>query len=104
MNTVLEGSSVNMCYNRVYMPGHSTSHQLVHPYHVFSEALDNKRKGRLLFGDISKAFDRVWHAGVIQELNNFEITSEPNSWFSSYLSERKQRVLHHVCTSSYGGL
>ena len=36
-----------------FMPGHSTTHQLVHLYHVFSEALDNKQKGRLVFGDIS---------------------------------------------------
>ena len=40
-----------------FMSGHSTTYQLVHLYHVFSEALDNKQKGRLVFGDISKAFD-----------------------------------------------
>ena len=87
-----------------FMPGHSTTHQLVHLYHVFSQALDNKQKGRLVFGDISKAFDRVWHAGVIHKLNNFGITGELNSWFSSYLSERKQRVVLDGFTSSYGGL
>ena len=27
-----------------FMPGHSTTHQLVHLYHVFCEALDNKKK------------------------------------------------------------
>ena len=42
-----------------FMPGHSTTHQLVHLYHVFCEALDNKKKVRLVFADISKAFDRV---------------------------------------------
>ena len=87
-----------------FMPGHSTTHQLVHLYHVFSEALDNKQKERLVFGDISKAFDRVWHAGVIHKVNNLGITSELNSWFSSYLSKRKQRVVLDGFTSSYGGL
>ena len=53
-----------------FMPGHSTTHQLVHLYHVFSEASDNKQKGRLVFGDNLKAFDRVWHAGVINKLDN----------------------------------
>ena len=86
------------------MPGHNTTHQLVHLYHVFFEALVNKQKGRLVFGNISKAFDRVWHAGVIHKLNNFGITGELNSWFSSYLSERKQRVVLDGFTSSYGGL
>ena len=83
-----------------FMPGHSTTQQLVHLYHIFCEALDNKQKGRLVFGDI----DRVWHAGVIHKLNNFGITGELNSWFSSYLSERKQRVVLDGFTSSYGGL
>ena len=87
-----------------FMPGHSTTHQLVHLYHVFSEALDNKQKRGLVFGDISKAFDRVWHAGVIHKLNNFGITGELNSRFSSYLSERKQRVVLDGFTSSDGGL
>ena len=86
------------------MPGHSTTHQLFHLYHVFSEALDHKQKGSLVFGDISKAFDRVWHAGVIHKLNYFGITGELNSWFSSDLSERKQRVVLDGFTSSYGGL
>ena len=44
------------------------------------------------------------HAGVIHKLNNFGITGELNSWFSSYLSERKQRVVLDGFTSSYGGL
>ena len=42
-----------------FMPGHSTTHQLVHLYHVFCVALDNKKKVRLVFADISKAFDRL---------------------------------------------
>ena len=35
-----------------FRPADSTTHQLVHLYHVFSKALDNKQKGRLVFGDI----------------------------------------------------
>ena len=38
------------------------------------------------------------------KLNSFGITGELNSWFSSYLSERKQRVVLDGLTSSYGGL
>ena len=38
-----------------FMLGHSTTLQLVHLYHVFSEALDDKQKGRLVFGEILKA-------------------------------------------------
>ena len=87
-----------------FMPGHSTTHQLVHLYHVFSGALGNKQKERLVFGDISKAFARVGHAGVIHKVKNLGIAGELNSWFSSYLSEREQRVVLDGFTSPYGGL
>ena len=57
------------------MPGHTTTHQLIHLYHVFAKALDNKKqKGRLVFGYISKAFDLAWHAGVIHKLIHVGIT------------------------------
>ena len=46
----------------------------------------------------------MWHAGVIHKLNNFGITGELNSWFSSSLSQCKQRVVLDGFTSSYGGL
>ena len=48
-----------------FTPGDSTVNQLSHLYHMFAEALDNKKDVRLVFCDISKAFDRVWHKGLI---------------------------------------
>ena len=46
-----------------------------------------------LFCDISKAFDRVWHAGLLHKLNSVEISGDLLKWFSSYLDGRKQRVV-----------
>ena len=85
-----------------FMPGHSTTHQLVHLYHVFCEALDNKKKVRLVFADISKAFDRVWHAGILHKLKNNGITGSLNEWFSDYLTDRKQCVVINGHSSEYG--
>ena len=51
-------------------------------YHVLGEALD-----------ISKAFDRVWHAGLLTKLSSIGITGQLNNWFSNYLSGRAQRVV-----------
>ena len=47
-------------YQSGFMPGDSTVNQLVQVYHLLCEALD-KKDVRIVFCDISKAFDRVWH-------------------------------------------
>ena len=51
-----------------FKPGDSTVYQLTHVYHLFAEALDKKKDARIVFCDISKAFDRVWHAGLLHKL------------------------------------
>ena len=48
-----------------FMPGDSTINQLVSMYHIFAEALDNKKDVRLVFCDVTSAFDRVWHTGLL---------------------------------------
>ena len=67
-----------------FIPKDSTTHQLVYLYHVLGEALDNNKKVRVVFGDISKAFDRVWHAGLLIKLSSIGITGQLNNWFSNY--------------------
>ena len=47
----------------------------------------------MVFGDISKAFDKVWHAGLLFKLKNMGITEELLTWISNYLCDRKQRVV-----------
>ena len=48
---------------------------------------------RVVFCDVSKAFDRVWHKGLLCKLKATGITVSLLSWFSSYLSERRPRVI-----------
>jgi hypothetical protein len=55
---------------------------------------------RTVFCDISKAFDRVWHKGLIYKHNNIGISGRLLLWFTSYLDNRKQRVVLKGCTSS----
>ena len=76
-----------------FMPKDSTTNQLVFLYHTLTEALDKYKKVRVVFGDISKAFDRVWHAGLLAKLNSTGVTGDLNKWFSSYLAGIKQRVV-----------
>ena len=69
-----------------------TINQLIYLYHTFCEAIDNGREVRAVFCDISKAFDRVWHKGLLHELSSVGFKCKVLDWLSSYLSERKQRV------------
>ena len=48
---------------------------------------------RAIVCDISKAFDRVWHKGLLYKLQRVGITGNLLQWFTDYLNNRKQRVV-----------
>ena len=43
--------------------------------------------------DITKAFDRVWHAGLLHKLKSYEISGQIFGLISSFLSKRQLRVV-----------
>ena len=53
-----------------------------------------------MFCDISKAFDRDWHKGLILKLENYGIIRNLLLWFKDYLSNRHQKVFINVVYSS----
>ena len=62
-------------------------------YNTFSQALDFGKEVRVIFCDISKAFDRVWHEGLLKKLEATGIAGDLLIWFRSYLTDRRQRVV-----------
>ena len=48
---------------------------------------------RAVFLDISKAFDEVWHKGLLFKLESVGISGDLLNIMESFLSERFQRVL-----------
>ena len=76
-----------------FCEGDSTINQLLYIYNEFSHALDEGKEIRVVFFDISKAFDRVWHQGLLFKIRNFGIQGSLLSWIKSYLSNRKQKVI-----------
>ena len=77
----------------VLRPGDSTVMQLVYIVHKMYEVLEEGSGMRAVFLDISKAFDRVWHRGLIAKLRSIGVEGNLLKWFISYLSSRKQRVI-----------
>ena len=75
-----------------FIPGDSTVNQLAFMYHTFAKALNDKFDIRLVFCDQSKAFDKVWHGGLLYKLKTFGIEGSLYDWFENYLSNRRQRV------------
>ena len=51
-----------------FISGDSTVNQLVDNYNSFCKAIDEGKEVRAIFCDISKAFDRVWHKGLLYKL------------------------------------
>ena len=76
-----------------FLPGRSTVTQLTELYHSFCKAVADGKEVRVVFLDISKAFDRVWHKGLLTKLHNFGIRGRLLDWFTDYLKERYQRVV-----------
>ena len=76
-----------------FVQGHSTVHQLIEIYYRIRMSLDDYIITALILCDISKAFDRVWHTGLLIKLKAFGIEDKLYKWFESYLSNRKQCFL-----------
>lgn len=50
---------------------------------------------------MSKAFDRVWHKGLLFKLKSAGFLVDILEWFSSYISNRRQRVCFKGTSSSW---
>ena len=50
----------------------------------FCEAVDKGKEIRAVFCDISKAFDRVWHKGLVYKLRCMGCSYRIVNWFASF--------------------
>ena len=85
-------------YQSAFVPGHSTTYQLIDIYHHMGQAFDQNQLSCMVFFDISKAFDRVWHAGPLHKLEQHGILGNLLNWISYYLSNRTQSVVLNPIT------
>ena len=77
-----------------FRPNDSCIHQLISITHDIHKSFDANppQETRGLFLDISKAFDRVWHKGLLYKIKNFGIEGKLFHLIESFLSNRYQRV------------
>jgi hypothetical protein len=84
-----------------FRPGDSTVKQLVSICHNISQALDDGDEMLSVFLDFKKAFDKVWHKGLIFKLKQIGVTGSILNWLENYLSHRKQCVVIQGHKSTY---
>ena len=92
LNEYLVLNNVISPFQSGFRRGDSTVNQLLLMNHEFSKALDENKEIRIVFCDISRAFDRVWHKGLLFKLRSIGISENIIGWFKDYLSNRQQRV------------
>jgi hypothetical protein len=80
-------------YQSGFLPGHSTVYQLLEIYHNIYKNIDSRLSSIIIFCDISKTFDRVWHKALIKKLQSYGITGDLLHWLDDYVSDRKQNVV-----------
>ena len=85
-----------------FVPGDSCTNQLLFLINEIHEAFENNSlEVRAVFLDISKAFDKVWHKGLIFKLKRNGVSGKLLKFFESYLCNRKQRVALNGFYSDY---
>lgn len=82
-----------------FRSGHSTVSVTLKILNDIHCALDKKLHYVSVFIDLSKAFDTVDHAVLVQRLKCCGITGHALDWFINYLSNRTQCVMADGCKS-----
>ena len=78
-----------------FRPGDSTTNQLLYLVNEIHQAFEDPKslEVRAVFLDISKAFGKVWHDGLIFKLKQNGVSGGLLKLFENYLHNRKQRVV-----------
>ena len=84
-----------------FKPGDSCMNQLLSITHEIYSSFDGGFEVRSVFLDISKAFDKVWHEGIIFKLQQNGISDDLLNILSDFLRNRKQRVTLNGQSSSW---
>jgi exonuclease III len=94
LNSHLSANNLLNPFQSAYRQSHSTETALLHILNDLLLATDSGKVSLLTFLDLSAAFDTIDHTILLTRLQHtFGISGTALSWFTSYLSDRKQTVL-----------
>ena len=76
-----------------YVKGDSTIQQVLYIVHLIRTSWTRGDITQGIFLDVSAAFDKCWHLGILAKLKQHKVEDTCLDLFQSYLSERKQVVV-----------
>ena len=87
-------SKNNILYNLQYgfRSKHSTQHAILDIVNTINSNMDSGKYTCGIFIDLKKAFDTVNHSILLAKLENYGIRGLVNTWFKSYLTDRRQSI------------
>ena len=79
--------------NSGFKKNDSTINQLLKIVHQIYQDINDGKDTCMVFLDVSKAFDKVWHEGLLFKIRQMGITGSLFDWLKSYISARCQKVV-----------
>ena len=73
-----------------FKKGDGTVPQLIRLMQTWSDAVDKDKYVGAVFFDLRKAFDRVWHDGLLAKLRVAGVHGSAHQWLASFLTNRHQ--------------
>ena len=101
MYNLLVANDLLYKYQSGFLPLHSTTYQIIDIYHHICKAIDHGQLSCIVFFDISKAFDRIWHKDILFKLKENGIGDSLLLWMTSYLENRTQKDVMQASKSSF---
>ncbi|GBM16645.1 RNA-directed DNA polymerase from mobile element jockey [Araneus ventricosus] len=78
----------------------STNHQLVRVTELIHDGFEKSETTGALFLDIAKAFDKIWHDGLLLKLMRLGVSAQLIKILRSYLTSRNFQVrINHIISS-----
>ena len=84
-----------------FLPGRSTTTQLVYVFDQWSSTLEQQNSTAVIFMDFMKAFHKVWHQGLIYKLAQMGVGRSALNWLRNYLSNRSISVRVRSSSSAF---
>ena len=92
LKSILETNNLLSDHQYGFRKARSTGDLLAYAVHVWSSTLESSGESRVISLDISNAFDRIWHKGLLAKLPMFGLHHTLINWIGSFLSDRSIAV------------